>query len=140
MVKSKTKMLSQSRLDIAKEILLTPADLAIDQLHSVLENMLTRQIDLADLYFQESCSESWFLENSIVKDASYHFERGVGVRAISGEKTGLAYSNDIDISSLSEAADMAKSIAKNQGHQRVCVLKSVNGLDLYESINPLNLY
>jgi TldD protein len=129
--------MSLAHLDIAQKVLLEPAGLTYDHLHQVLANILTRKIDLADLYFQESHSESWVLENNIVKEASYSFERGVGIRAVSGEKTGFAYSNDLSLEALNKAARTAKSIVKHCGDQRVGISRIQTALNLYPAINPL---
>ena len=68
-------------------------------------------IDYADLYFQSSHHESWVLEDGIVKDGSYNIERGVGVRAISGEKTGFSYSDAINKNAITQAALAARTVA-----------------------------
>ena len=72
--------------------------------------MMGHSINRADLYFQTSRHESWVLEDGIVKEGSYNIEQGVGVRAISGEKTGFAYSDEIVLPALNQAADAAKGI------------------------------
>ncbi len=82
-------------IEIAKQDLLDPAGLTDHQLQHVLSNVLGSTVDNADLYFQSSYSESWLLEDGIIKSGSYNIDRGVGVRAMSGEKTGFAYSDDI---------------------------------------------
>jgi TldD protein len=99
------------------------ANSEIDQsmLMDTLDNIFQRKVDLADLYFQSSSHESWMLEDGIVKEGSYNIERGVGVRAISGEKTGFAYSDDISPSALKKAADAAKGIANAEKSARVQV-------------------
>lgn len=102
-------------IDIARNTLLIPAGLTDQQLEGVLGQMLGRSVDYADLYFQMTRFESWALEDGIVKEGSHNIERGVGVRAISGEKTGFAYSDDIVFPALTQAAQAARSIAK-QGH------------------------
>ena len=75
------------------------ADSQLDRtfLNQTLDSIYQRNVDLADLYFQASSHESWMLEDGIVKEGSYNIERGVGVIAISGEKTGFAYSDDISL-------------------------------------------
>ncbi|KFI17917.1 protease TldD, partial [Nitrosococcus oceani C-27] len=83
-------------------------------LQRVLGQILTHKIDYADLYFQYSRSEGWMLEEGIVKSGSFNIEQGVGVRAISGEKTGFAYSDDISMPALVSAAQATRAIA-NQG-------------------------
>ena len=78
--------------------------LALDGLQSYLNTIHQHKVDFSDLYFQGSRHESWVLEDGIIKDGSFHIERGVGVRAISGEKTGFAYADDITPAALSAAA------------------------------------
>lgn len=106
-------------------------------LAKTLTSMMGRQVDYADLYFQASQNESWVLEDGIVKEGSYNIERGVGVRAISGEKTGFAYSDDINPEALQQAADAAKGIAEiGQG----AVVKAFNHqptIQIYQSVEPL---
>ena len=77
------------------ERLLTPGGLTIDDLPALLGELAGPGVDAADLYFQDQVSESWVLEDGIVKEGGFHIEQGVGVRALSGEKTGFAYSNAI---------------------------------------------
>ena len=115
------------------------ADSQIDDsfLHKILDGISQRQIDLADLFFQSSCHESWMLEDGIVKEGSYNIERGVGVRAISGEKTGFAYSDDISPDALSKAADAAKGIAHAGKSGRVQAFKRNKPLDIYQAVDPL---
>jgi len=78
---------------------------------TTLESMMSHQIDFAEFYFQTSQFESWMLEGGIVKDASFSSDKGVGIRALSGEKTGFAYSEEINLPALQQAAVAAKSIA-----------------------------
>lgn len=128
----------KNQIQTAQKILLDPAGITEGQLTNVLGNILGHAVDDADLYFQSAHFESWFLEDGIVKDASYNVERGVGVRAISGEKTGFAYSDDIVLDSLTHAADAAKRIAGRGGEGSVKTGSSVNSPILYEPIDPLN--
>ncbi|MDX9767849.1 MAG: metalloprotease TldD [Ectothiorhodospiraceae bacterium] len=100
-------------LDIARNHLLAPAGLAESDLDRVLGGLLGGAIDSGDLYFQLSRHESWSLEDGIVKDGGFNIEQGVGVRAISGEKTGFAYSDDILLPSLLEASKAARAIARH---------------------------
>ncbi|MGL5798950.1 MAG: PmbA/TldA family metallopeptidase, partial [Plesiomonas sp.] len=76
-------------LNTVSEQLLSPTGLEIKDLESTLSLLAERHIDYADLYFQSSYHEAWVLEDSIIKDASYNIDKGVGVRAVSGEKTGF---------------------------------------------------
>lgn len=126
--------------EIAKSVLLEPAGLTIEQLNSLLSKMMTRTLDMSDMYFQLSQQESWVLEDGIIKEGSFNIDKGVGVRAISGEKTGFAYSDDIAFSSLQEAAMVAGNIAQGGYHGRVGVWKQTEGHDLYTPLNPLNTW
>jgi len=109
-----------------------------DVLNRTLNNIYQRQVDLADLYFQSSRHESWMLEDGVIKEGSYNIERGVGVRAISGEKTGFAYSDDISAQALSKAADAAKGIVNAQQTKRVQAFKRSEPLTIYQAIDPLS--
>ena len=124
-------------LDIAKRDLLEPAGLTESQLESVLSSVLGRNIDNADLYFQSTYSESWVLEDGIIKGGSYNIDRGVGVRAMSGEKTGFAYSDDIIMPALESAASAARSIGASGGNQAISSWRFTKGHELYLPSNPL---
>src|SRR5690348_17256518 len=87
---------------IAQSRLLDPGNLAPSDLERVFGQLMGRGIDRADLYFQHSRFESWVLEDGIVKEGTHSIEQGVGVRAISGEKTGFAYSDEIALPQLLE--------------------------------------
>jgi TldD protein len=128
----------KNNLKIAKNNLLVPAGLKESHLQQVLDSILTSSIDYADLYFQSSHSESWALEEGIVKHGNHGIERGVGVRAISGEKVGFAYSDDIELSALTNAAKAVKSISHQGVDKKVQRIREASGLNLYSSIDPLN--
>ena len=93
--------------------LLAPGGLDQQQLERTLAYLLGHQVDAADLYFQHSRSQSWVLEDGIIKDGNHSIDQGVGVRAIAGEKTGFAYSDEIAIPALQQAARAARAIAKS---------------------------
>lgn len=124
-------------LEIARRDLLDPAGLTDNQLQQVLSQVLGSTVDNADLYFQSSYAESWVLEDGIIKGGSYSIDRGVGVRAMSGEKTGFAYSDDIVMPALEQAAQAARSISKHSGHQQIKAWQWTVGHELYLPINPL---
>lgn len=124
-------------LEIAKQDLLEPGGITENQLQTVLSHVLGSSIDNADLYFQSTHSETWVLEDGIIKGGSYNIDRGVGVRAMSGEKTGFAYSDDILMPALDQAAQAAKSISKTGGHQAIKTWRKTAGHELYLPINPL---
>ncbi|MEG2031943.1 MAG: metallopeptidase TldD-related protein, partial [Janthinobacterium sp.] len=101
-----------SSLAVAREILLTPFDLDEDKLLKALGTMFTHKVDYADLYFQSTRSEGWSLEEGIVKTGSFSIDQGVGVRAVSGDKTAFSYSDDISERALLEAAAATRTIAR----------------------------
>ncbi len=124
----------------AEEILLAPAGLSQQHLQKIISQMMhSGAIDSADLYFQSVVSESWLLEDSLVKEGIYNVERGVGVRALTGDKTGFAYSDDIYLSTVVEAAKAAKSIA-HHGQNKVQIpnYQTVVPVPLYQDNNPLH--
>ena len=98
-------------LDTARQTLLAPYDLEAGKLERVFGALGARRIDYADLYFQYSRSEGWSLEEGIVKTASFNIEQGVGVRAVSGDKTAFAYSDEISFDALQDAAKATRAIA-----------------------------
>ena len=99
------------RLTIAQNLLLKPYGLDESHLSQALSAIRAHQVDDADLYFQYTRSEGWSLEEGIVKTGSFSIDQGVGVRAVSGEKTAFAYSDDISMASLMDAALTVRSIA-----------------------------
>ena len=99
------------RLTIAQNLLLTPFGLDESHLTQALSAIRAHQVDDADLYFQYTRSEGWSLEEGIVKTGSFSIDQGVGVRAVSGEKTAFAYSDDISMASLMDAAHTVRSIS-----------------------------
>lgn len=124
-------------LEIARKNILDPAGLTDNQLQNVLSDVLGNAVDNADLYFQSTYSEAWVLEDGIIKNGSFNIDRGVGVRAMSGEKTGFAYSDDIVMPALEQAAHAARSISKHGGHQSIKATEWTRGHDLYLPVNPL---
>jgi TldD protein len=117
--------------------LLTPGGLATGDLDRVFTQLMGPSIDAADLYFQHSRSESWVLEEGIVKDGSHSIEQGVGVRAISGEKTGFAYSDEIVLPQLLEASKAARAIAQG-GNGAGKPLALHGATSLYPAIDPVD--
>jgi len=125
-------------LDIARETLLAPSGLTENDLQGVLDKLMGNRIDNADLYFQLSRHESWVLEDGIIKEGHYGIDQGVGVRAISEEKTGFAYSDEIILPALSEAADAAKAIARAGGQHSVQAWQKKSGHELYLPSDPIH--
>jgi TldD protein len=127
-------------LSLARDVLLTPFGLDESRLIHVLGTMFTHKVDYADLYFQFTKSEGWSLEEGIVKTGSFSIDQGVGVRAISGERTAFSYSDDISEPALLEAAAATRTIAR-QGAGRVKVAARVQpsgGRSLYLPHDPLS--
>ncbi|SEQ82818.1 TldD protein [Nitrosomonas sp. Nm51] len=125
---------------IADNCLLSPYNIDTNRLQQVFGQILKHEIDYADLYFQYSRSESWVLEEGIVKSGSFNIEQGVGVRAISGDKTAFAYSDDISMAALESAARATRAIASQGGEQSVKVSRSSGVQDrslLYLPEDPL---
>ncbi len=122
----------------ARKALLDPAGIGECELERLMANLMTGRVDYADLYFQYSRHESWSLEEGRVKSGSHNIEQGVGVRAVSGEKTGFAYSDEIVMPALLEAATTARAIARQGGKASVPITwRGGGGLRLYESTDPL---
>ncbi len=131
---------AQSLLVQAQKTLLTPYGLDVADLTKVFGTIMAHDVDYADLYFQYSRSEAWSLEEGIVKSGSFNIDEGVGVRAISGEKTAFAYSDDISHLALGDAAKTVRAIAaagQRRSKAMPAVLKRV-GHALYVPIDPLN--
>ena len=110
---------SPSLLVQAKKTLLTPFGLDVPDLTKVIGRVMSHDVDYSDLYFQYSRSEAWSLEEGIVKSGSFNIDEGVGVRAVAGEKTAFAYSDDISLPALGDAASAVRAIASAGQHGRV---------------------
>lgn len=117
--------------------LLTAHDLDEQDLFSVLTQLADRHIDYGDLYFQSSFHEAWVLEDKIIKNGSYNIDQGVGIRAVSGEKTGFAYADQISLTALQQSTSAARSIVREQGNGKVQSLHRVNNTALYAALDPL---
>ncbi len=127
------------RLAIARELLLTPFGLDESHLLRALSEIRAHRVDDADLYFQYTRSEGWSLEEGIVKTGSFSIDQGVGVRAVSGEKTAFAYSDDISEASLLDAARTVRSIASAGKSARVkaAAQKIAGSRTLYPGTDPI---
>ncbi len=123
-------------LTLARDLILRPSGLD-GRLEHVFGEVLSHSVDYADVYFQLSRQESWSLEDGIVRDGSASIEQGVGVRALSGEKTGFAYSDEIVLPALTEASRAARAIAVQGGERRVSAWRERSGHRLYLPADPL---
>jgi TldD protein len=124
-------------LDLARQAILAPSGLDDDRIASVLGNVMGYSVDYADLYFQLSREESWSLEDGIVKDGTQSIEQGVGVRALAGEKTGFAYSDEILLPALTEASHAARAIARSGSNTSLQAWRASTGHQLYLPLDPL---
>ena len=125
-------------IQIAERAILEPAELDEGRLTTVLDSLMSRGMDYADLYFQLSREESWSLEDGMVKEGSHSIEQGVGVRAISGEKTGFAYTDEVLLPALVEASHAARAIARVGGRNAVRARQRPVARRLYAPIDPLD--
>jgi TldD protein len=129
------------RLAVAEDLMLTPFGLTEASLARALSTIGEHKVDDADLYFQTTRHESWSLEEGIVKSGSFSIDQGVGVRAVAGEKTAFAYSDDISIDSLLDAARTVRTIAAAGQQRRVKVgpkRKVAGSRQLYSGTDPIN--
>lgn len=127
------------RLATARQLLLEPFGLDETHLARALAQIRSHQVDDADLYFQYTRAEGWSLEEGIVKTGSFSIDQGVGVRAVSGEKTAFAYSDDISEASLIDAARTVRSISGVSQSKRVRAnaSKIAPSRSLYPGLDPI---
>jgi TldD protein len=130
--------MSESNLEIARQCLLAPAGIDEQDLDRVFGQLLGHAVDSGDLYFQSTRFESWVLEDGIVKEGTHSIEQGAGVRAISGDKTGFAYSDEIRIPALLEASHAARAIASRGSEGRLQAWHRGQENTLYPAIDPLD--
>ena len=121
----------------ANTVLLAPTGLDTQALQGVLSSIMSHRVDYADLYFQYSRSESWGLEEGQVKSGGFAIDQGVGVRAISGEKTAFAYSDEINLPALQEAAKATKAIAALGSEQTAAGIITPTPKSLYLPNDPI---
>jgi TldD protein len=121
---------------IAEQLLLKPSGLDQRALDETFARMLCRDVDYADLYFQYIRNEGWSLEEGIVKSGSFNIEQGVGIRAVSGEKTAFAYSDEISLESMTRAADAVRAIGGRDARTSVSSAHPLPERALYPAIDP----
>lgn len=128
------------RLATARSLLLEPFGLDETHLAKALSAIQAHKVDDADLYFQYTRAEGWSLEEGIVKTGSFSIDQGVGVRAVAGEKTAFAYSDDISEASLMDAAQTVRAIAQaNQNKKAKVAPRKIAGMrSLYPSLDPIS--
>ena len=119
------------------EQLLNEHQLNPEKISNLLSDLFVKGTDYADLYFQHSVAESWSLEEGIVKSGTYNISHGVGTRALKGEQTGFAYSDDLNINAIQQAVDFAKGISKHQTPQAIQPFQSIPQVAKYNGLSPL---
>jgi TldD protein len=117
--------------------MLEPVGLDEGHLNKTLGSMMRGGIDYADLYFQVSRQESWTVEDRIIREGSFSHDQGVGVRAVSGEKTGFAYSDELLLTALERSAGAARAIARQGQTRSLQAWQRRNVPALYPSLDPL---
>jgi len=131
--------MNATHFQVAEQTLLAPYNLAPHKLERILGQLMGHQIDFADLYFQYSRSEAWSLEEGIVKSGSFNIEQGVGVRAIAGEKTAFAYSDDISLPALQAAAETTRAVAASGAQRLLPILRQPRAPSaLYAASDPIS--
>jgi TldD protein len=136
-IESPTLAAQGTLFETANDVLLAPYDLKTSELDRVFGTLMTRGVDYADLYFQYLRSEGWSLEEGIVKSGSFNIDQGVGVRAIAGDKTAFAYSDEISLRALKDAATATRAIAHTGGKSMTPAMRNGVGPSLYPAIDPL---
>jgi TldD protein len=123
---------------IARNRILSPVGLGDTDLDRLLSGLSSTAVDAADIYFQNGRLESWVLEDGIIKDGTFNIEQGAGLRAVSGEKTGFAYSDELQLPALEQAARAARAIARSGREGRVQVAGVPAVRRLYEPLDPVS--
>ena len=132
------KLMTSNILQNVENHFLAPGAMSPNDLTTVMNSILGKSVDAADLFFQSHRHESWSLEDGIVKDGSYNSDSGVGIRAMTGDKTGFAYSEDLLLPALKQSALAARSIAKSGQSGILQTTTSYNIKPLYDDIDPLS--
>lgn len=124
-------------LDRAMIKLLENNDLTLNHIEQALSEIMNHNIDLGELYFEQSHQESWMLEDGIIKTGGFSIDSGVGVRAVSGEKTGFSYSDDIQFDALMKASKTSREIARANQSKQIQAWKKDPITRLYQAADPV---
>lgn len=125
-------------IDVTYQNLLLPNDLDEQKLQKIMDHMMMPGVDYADIYMQSVQTESWMLENQMIKSVSFNQESGVGLRVVGGEKTGFAYTNDLSLTALEGAASTARCITQQGRFGHVDLRRTDISNSLYRPINPIS--
>jgi TldD protein len=124
-------------LDTATQTLLEPAGLGLTDLERVLDRLMSSRLDAADVYCENTRLESWVLEDGIIREGAFSIEQGAGLRAMAGEKTGFAFTDELQLGSLLEAADAARAIARAGRSRHLSLRRNHGTRALYPALSPL---
>jgi TldD protein len=124
-------------LNQVTKAILAPGGMQSSDIEQVMSRLLSVPVDAADIYFQSSHFESWQLEGGIIKEGSHSIDRGAGVRVVSGEKTGFAYSDRIELPILLDAANNVKAIVRQGQNASTRISAPANWPQYYQPVNPL---
>lgn len=124
-------------LEQVTQAILAPSNLQTQDIDTIIAALLSTSVDIADVYFQSSHFESWSLEGGIIKEGTHSIERGAGVRVVSGDKTGFAYSDRIELPILLEAAKNVKAIVRHGQNSQIQIATPTSQPALYPAVNPL---
>jgi len=128
-----------SNIEVVSKKILEPGNLEIDQLGGFLHGLQNRYVDAGDLYFQTSQQESWVMDDGILREGSFNIEKGVGIRAMSAEKTGFAYCDDLSSNAITQAVKNARAIVRQgQSGSSAITLSSGTAPALYTAENPID--
>ncbi len=133
--------MNDNPLMMAQARLLEPVGMDIDVLGSVLGQLAGRGDEWGDIYLEATRSESWSLEDGIIKEGVHSIRHGAGIRAVAGERTGFAYSDDLTIPALNDAAKAARAISAGGQSGTVELSAAHHGAGLtplYTADDPLN--
>ena len=125
-------------LNTVKSTILESAQLHEADISKIVESIHSKGIDIADLYFQVNRQESWAMEDGKIKEGAFSLDKGVGVRVVSGDKTGFAYSDDLSLSAIKEAAKATQSIARHGKSTSLKIASFKQTKERYSAIDPLN--
>ncbi|GLP97365.1 metalloprotease TldD [Paraferrimonas sedimenticola] len=124
-------------IETLSQQLLAPGELDLDHLHQQLGVISKHQVDFADIFLQDSRHETWVFEDGIIKDGSFHIERGLGVRAIAGEKTGFAYADDVSQQALKDSVIAARGISHAGSGAQVQAYQARKAPARYQGEDPI---
>jgi len=107
-------------------------------IYDLVADSFNKEIDYSDIYFQHSISESWILNDGIIKEGSYNINSGVGIRAIKNDQTGFAYTDGFAIKDIQQAINFAKGISKSSELQQIQSFESTQPIVKFNALNPLD--